>query len=159
MTKDRNDKIHLIISTPLYCCISLLCLSLEFLITSFFIRAIFYIFKNNCSLQITYKVKFIFYDFMGFALMTILNSIVQYYLATLLATNIKNKKHLYIIIAASTFVAALFFIKLAAKTGFNSYILASVPLIIAYFLGGVMGINEDKEKNPWKGTKYQIFKY
>jgi len=95
---------------------------------------------------------------LGFALIIILNSIVQYYLATLLAVNIKNKRHRYIIVGVSTFVASLFFIKLAARTGFNSYVLAALPLIISYFLGGIIGINEKTGENPWKGTKYQVFK-
>ena len=157
MTKKNDDKFFLSISILLYCSISMLCLTLEFLITAVFIRGMFYILKSISSLQIIYKVKFLIYDFAGFALITILNSIVQYYIATLLAINIKNKKHRYIIVAVSTFVASLFFIKLAAKTGFDSYILASLPLTISYLLGAIMGINEDIMKNPWKGTKYQIF--
>ena len=159
MTKTKDDKkITLSLSALLYCSVSVLLLSLEFLITSFFIRVAFNIFKNNSSLQLIYKVKFIFYDYMGFALMTILNSIIQYYLGALLAVNIKNKKHRYIIIAASTFTASLFFIKYASKTGFNSHLLAVIPLIISYFLGGVIGINEDIKKNPWKRTKYHFLK-
>jgi hypothetical protein len=158
MTKRKETRLLLSLYTALYCSMSVFCLTLEFLITSVFIRGAFFVFKNISTLQLTYKIKFIVYDFMGFALITILNSIVQYYLASLLSINMRNKKHLYIIIGVSTFVASLFFIKLAAKTGFESYILASLPLTISFFLGAVMGITEDVKNNPWKGTKYQIFK-
>ncbi len=158
MTNKKEKNTYLALTIALYCTISVLCLTLEFLITAVFVRGMVYIVKAISSLQVIYKTKFIIYDFAGFALITILNSIVQYYLATLLAINVKNKKHLYIVIATSTFVASLFFIKLASKTGFESYVLASIPLTASYLLGGLMGINEDKENNPWKGTKYQVFK-
>ena len=158
MTKKNENQFPLGICAAFYGCISVLFLTFEFLITSVFIRVLVHIVKNFFPLYLASKIKFIIYDFAGFALITILNSIVQYYLATLLAINVKNKTHRHIIIGISTLVAFLFFIKLAAKTGFNSYIMASLPLTISYYLGAIMGINEETKKNPWKGTKYQIFK-
>ncbi len=158
MIKNKKDGFSFAIRAGLYCAVSVLALTLEFFVTAVFIRGAFSFFKNISSLQTVYKAKIIIYDFMGFALITLLNSIIHYYLAALLAINVRNKKHRYIIITISTFIASLFFIKLAAKTGFNSYLPASIPLIASYALGSIMGINEEKEKNPWKGTKYQLFK-
>ena len=153
-----NTKVSLMANVFLYCAISILVVTLEFIITAFFIRGVFFGFKYVYGVHFAYKMKFIIYDFIGFALLTVLNAAAQYYLATLLSVSMKNRKNRYITISASTLIASLFFIQLSIKTGFDSYIMASLPLIISYFIGGFLGISEDKNKNPWNNTNIRVFK-
>lgn len=152
-----NTKVGLMANIFLYCAISILVVTLEFIITSLFIRGAFFGFKYVYGVHFAYKMKFIIYDFIGFALLTVLNAVAQYYLATLLSINMRNRKNRYMAIAASTLIASPFFIQLSMKTGFDSCIMASLPLIISYFIGGFFGISEDKSRNPWKNTNIRIF--
>jgi predicted Na+-dependent transporter len=69
-----------------------------------------------------------------------------------------EKKRFFPLIIVATVVAAIFFYQLATRGNFKSSTLASIPPIVSCFLGGMLGLTQREDKNPWKNTKIKIFK-
>jgi hypothetical protein len=98
-----------------------------------------------------------FYDSAGFAFLTASNTILQYYLASLLARDLKGRSALFGILTLSAIISALFFIRLSARSAFGAYTFAYMPLIFSYLLGGVAGLLQKETDNPFRDSRIRLF--
>ena len=98
------------------------------------------------------------YDSVGFAFLTATNTVLQYYLASLLAHNLRGRAPLLGIVFLSATITSAFFLRLSARSVFSSYIFAALPLVISYLLGAVMGLLQKEPDNPFHGSKLNIFR-
>ena len=98
------------------------------------------------------------YDSLGFSFLTVTNTVLQYFLASLLAHDLKDRFALFTILTVSAVLSAALFARLSAHSAFGSYLFASLPLIFSYMLGGVMGLLQKAEDNPFHALKIRFFK-
>jgi hypothetical protein len=98
------------------------------------------------------------YDSSGFAFLTTTNTVLQYYLSSLLAHNLGARPALFGIICFSSAISSAFFLRLAAHSSLSIYVFAFMPLIFSYLLGSVMGLLQKAAENPFHGSKLNIFR-
>ncbi|HBB67086.1 MAG: hypothetical protein A2X28_08800 [Elusimicrobia bacterium GWA2_56_46] len=142
----------------LYTLISVFFTAAQYLLAGALIYFLFQFVNLSLGPDRLYLVKASAYDSAGFAFLTVTNTILQYYLASLLARNLKGRTALFGILLLSAAVADIFFLKLSARSSFGSYTFASFPLIVSYLLGGVMGLLQKEEENPFHNSRLNLFR-
>ncbi len=98
-----------------------------------------------------------FYDAAGFAFLAATNTILQYYLASLLSRDLKGRPAAFGVLMISAVISAIFFLRLSAGSALGAYALAGAPLMFSYLLGGVAGLLQKEPDNPFHGSKIRIF--
>lgn len=98
------------------------------------------------------------YHSAGFAFLTATNTILQYYLASLLSHNLRGRLALFATICVSAAISSAFFLRLSARSSFGSYAFAALPLIVSYLMGAIMGLFQKESENPFRHLKLNIFR-
>jgi len=142
----------------LYTVISVLFTAAQYLLSGALIYFLFQLINLSLGPDRLYLVKASAYDSVGFAFLTVTNTIIQYYLASLLAHNLKGRAALFGILLLSAAIADIFFLKLSARSSFSSYTFASLPLIVSYLLGGIMALLQKEQENPFHNSKLNLFR-
>ncbi|MBU2574526.1 MAG: hypothetical protein KKH28_10660 [Elusimicrobia bacterium] len=175
MTKNNNPPpapkawVNFAYALVLYAGFSAFLMSLQFFLSGTLVYAFFRTLNFAFGPERLYWVKTTGYDALGFAFLAVTNTVFQYYMASMLSRDLKNGPRLlrspganlaglFGILFLSCGISALFFLKLAAKSSFSSYVLAAFPLIISYLLGGVLGLIQKEEENPFRNSKVKIFR-
>lgn len=139
----------------LYCGFSVFLMSIQFLMAgglvyAVFMAALFTLGPGRLSAAAC--------DSAGFAFLTVSNTLIQYYMASLLARDLRKKTRSFCVLVLACGVSALFFHKLAAGSSLSSYALSTLPLIISYLLGGIAGLMQKDAENPFRGRTVKIFR-
>jgi hypothetical protein len=141
----------------LYALISVVLVSAQF----FAAEALVYLLFRAAHLQVCSGVarliRMPFYDSAGFAFLAAANAVLQYYLASLLSRDLKDRSAAFGVLMISAGVSALFFLRLSAGSGLGAYAFASAPLMFSCLLGGMTGLLQKEADHPFRGSKLKIF--
>jgi len=150
--------VNLAYALSLYAAISVLFMTVQFFLSG----ALVYLLYRFVPLALAAGKAHLFgpslYDSLGFAFLTLTNTVLQYFLASLLAHDLKAGSALFAILTLCAVLSTALFVRLSAHSDFGSYMFASLPLIFSYMLGGVMGLIQKDEDNPFHNLKIRIFK-
>ena len=147
----KKSSVSYLYALALYSGISVFFITVQFLLTD----ALVYLLFQAVKLRL---LTYVPYDSAGFAFLTATNTVLQYYLASLLGHNLRGRPALLGIIFVSAMISAIFFLRLSARSTFNSYTFAVLPLIVSYLLGALMGLFQKESDNPFHGSKFNIFR-
>ncbi len=147
----KKSSVNLFYALAAYAGISVLFITAQFV----FSGALIYLLSHTVSSRL---MKAAACDSAGFAFLTATNTVLQYYLASLLSHNLRGGSGLLGIIFFSAAISSAFFLRLSAHSAFSSYIFAVLPLIISYLLGAIMGLLQKESDNPFRNSKFNIFR-
>ncbi len=154
----KKRSLNFLYALALYCGISVFFIMAQFLIAGALVYLMFRIVLMCAGPAGARLVGDMAYDSAGFAFLTASNTILQYYLASLLGHNLRDRSALLSIVFISAMISSVFFLKLSVRSAFGSYVFASLPLIVSYLLGAVMGLFQKEPENPFHNSKFNIFK-
>ena len=154
----KKSGVNLAYALSLYAAISVLFMTVQFFLSG---ALVYLLYRFVYPLFAPGKAHLFgpsLYDAAGFAFLTLTNTLLQYFLASLLAHDLKDDSGRFAILTLCAMLSAALFIKLSAHSAFGSYMFASLPLVFSYMLGGVMGLLQKDEDNPFHGLKIRLFK-
>jgi len=154
MSENRSPFFY---ALALYAGISVLLMSLQFFASGALVYLLFQSAHLPFFSGIEHLFRTSFYDSAGFAFLTVSNTILQYYLSSLLTHDLKDRSGPLGILLISAILSSFFFLRLSARSSFNSYIFASLPLILSYLLGGITGIFQSEPENPFHNSDFHLF--
>ena len=154
----KKRSLNFIYALALYCGISVFFIMFQFLIAGALVYLLYravILCAGPAGLRLVTEMT---YDSVGFAFLTASNTILQYYLASLLGHNLRDRSALLGIVFISAMISSIFFLRLSARSAFGSYVFASLPLIFSYLLGAIMGLFQKEPENPFHNSKVTIFR-
>ncbi|HOI43966.1 MAG TPA: hypothetical protein PK523_13560 [Elusimicrobiales bacterium] len=98
-------------------------------------------------------------DSAAFAFMTVVTALSQYYLASLFQRSQRNRALTISTVLAALFVSIFIFAPLAARSRFEAYWLAWLPLAAAFLMGALPAVFQKEADNPWKDSGTDIFRF
>ncbi len=98
-------------------------------------------------------------DSAAFAFMAVATALSQYYLASLFQRSQRNRALTVSTVLAALFVTMFVFAPLAARSRFEAYWLAWLPLAAAFLLGALPAVFQRDAENPWKDSGTDIFRF
>ena len=151
----KKSSINFLYALTVYSGISVLFITVQFLVSG----ALIYLMFRVANLWFgPAGLRDVVYDSTGFAFLTATNTVLQYYLASLLSSNLRGRSGLFGIIFLSAAISSAFFLRLSIHSVFGSYVFAALPLIVSYLLGAVMGLLQKELDNPFHGSQLNIFR-
>jgi len=154
----KKNNANFIYALSLYAAVSVFFMIVQFFLSGALVYLLYQLVHMAFGPDASHLFQPSLYDSVGFAFLTLTNTVLQYYLASLLAHDLKDRSALFGILTLSAALSTAFFVRLSAHSVFNSYIFASLPLIFSYLLGGVMGLVQKDEDNPFHSSKIRLFK-
>ncbi len=153
----------------LYAGFSGVLISLQYFLLKALLYASFLVLNAARGPARLYRIDHTGYDALGFAFLTVTNTVLQYYLASLLAHDLRGwagsgrfrgakLAGLLGILFFSCALSAAVFIRLSAGSNFSSYALAAIPLALSYLLGALPGLLQKEQENPFRGSVIRIFR-
>jgi hypothetical protein len=141
----------------LYALLSVVLMSAQFFAAGALVYLAFQFTHLQLCSGVAHLFRTSFYDSVGFAFLTATNTILQYYLASLLSRDLKDRPASFGVLMISAALSAMFFLRLSARSAFGNYTFASAPLIFSYLLGGFAGLLQKETDNHFHGSKLRIF--
>ncbi len=154
----KKSGVNLAYALSLYAALSVLFMTVQFFLSGALVYLLYRFVHPVFSAGKAHLFGPSLCDSLGFAFLTLTNTVLQYFLASLLAHDLKEGSGRFAILTLCAMLSAALFIKLSAHSAFGSYMFASLPLIFSYMLGGVMGLLQKDEDNPFHYLKIRIFK-
>ncbi len=151
----KKSNIDFLYALTVYSGISLFLITMQFFLAGALIYLMFHV--MNLWLDPA-GIRDSAYDAAGFAFLTATNTILQYYLASLLSHNLRGRPRLFCVILLSAAITSVFFFRLSARSVFSSYAFAALPLIVSYLLGAIMGLLQKGSDNPFHDSNLNIFR-
>jgi hypothetical protein len=161
----RKNGFNFIYVCSLYGVISTFLITAQFFISCAAVYLAFKLVRRPFWLDERLILNTVAYDSIGFAVLTSTNTLLQYYLASLMRHNTRPaagennnlRSPLFGVLILSAAVSSAFFIRLAERSSYTAYSFACLPLIFSYLLGGVLGLLQKDAENPFHGSKINIF--
>lgn len=94
-----------------------------------------------------------------FAFISLVTALSQYYMASLFQHTHRNRTLTMSTVLAALFVNIFVFAPLAARTRFEAYWLAWLPLAASFLLGALPAVFQKEADNPWKNSGIDIFRF
>ncbi|HBE88351.1 MAG TPA: hypothetical protein DDW67_04335 [Elusimicrobia bacterium] len=98
-------------------------------------------------------------DSAAFAFLSAATALSQYYLAALFQHSHRSRALTLSTVLASLFISIFVFAPLAARSRFEAYWLAWLPLAAAFLLGALPAVFQKEADNPWKDSGADIFRF
>jgi hypothetical protein len=98
-------------------------------------------------------------DSAAFAFISAATALSQYYLASLFQHSQRSRALTMSTVLAALFVSVFVFAPLAARSRFEAYWLAWLPLAAAFLLGALPAVFQKESDNPWKDSGTWIFRF
>ncbi|KAF0125026.1 MAG: hypothetical protein FD189_1993 [Elusimicrobia bacterium] len=98
-------------------------------------------------------------DSAAFAFISVATALSQYYLASLFHHSHRSRALTLFTVLAALFVSVFVFAPLAARSRFEAYWLAWLPLAAAFLLGALPAVFQKEADNPWKDSGTDIFRF
>ena len=98
-------------------------------------------------------------DSAAFAFISAATALSQYYLASLFQHSHRSRALTLFTVLAALFVSVFVFAPLAARSRFEAYWLAWLPLAAAFLLGALPAVFQKESDNPWKDSGADIFRF
>jgi hypothetical protein len=98
-------------------------------------------------------------DSAAFAFISAATAVSQYYLASLFQHAHRDRALTLATALAALFVGVLVFAPLAARTRFEAYWLAWLPLAASFLLGSLPAVFQKESDNPWRDSGAGIFRF
>ncbi len=154
----RDKRFVFFYALALYALVSVVLMSAQFFAAEFLVYVLFRTTHLQIWSGIAYLFRTSFYDSAGFAFLAATNTVLQYYLASLLSRDLKDRSASFGVLIASAVISAMFFLRISASSAFGAYVYASAPLTFSYLLGGVAGLLQKEAENPFRGFSIRIFR-
>lgn len=154
----KRSSVNLAYALSLYAAISVLCMTVQFFLSE---ALVFLLYRfSHAAFEAARARQFgpSLCDSAGFAFLTMSNTALQYLLASLMARDLRDNPALFTILTLCSLLSTALFVRLAAHSPFSSYLFAGLPLLFSYLLGGVTGLVQKAEENPFHTLKIHIFK-
>ncbi len=98
-------------------------------------------------------------DSAAFAFISAATALSQYYLASLFRHSQRSRSLTIVTVLTALFVSLFIFAPLAARSRFEAYWLAWLPLAAAFLLGALPAVFQKETDNPWKDSGADIFRF
>lgn len=154
----KKSGVNLVYALSLYAAISVLFMTAQFFLSEALVFLLYRVTPAALAEGTARQFGPSLYDSAGFAFLTLTNTLLQYFLASLMVHDLKSRPELFAILAVCAAVSTALFVRLSAHSAFSSYIFASLPIIFSYLLGGATGLLQKDEDNPFRALKLRLFK-
>jgi predicted neutral ceramidase superfamily lipid hydrolase len=98
-------------------------------------------------------------DSAAFAFISAVTALSQYYLASLFQHSHRSRVLTLSTVLTALFVTMFVFAPLAARSRFEAYWLAWLPLAASFLLGALPAVFQKEPDNPWRDSPPDLFRF
>ena len=154
----KRSSVNLAYALSLYAALSVLLMTVQFFLSGALVYLLYRFVHPALAAGQAHVLGPSLYDSLAFAFLTLTNTLLQYFQASLLAHDLKDRSELFAILTLCAVLSTALFVRLSSHSAFGSYLFAGLPLILSYMLGGMTGLLQKDEENPFHRLKVRIFK-
>ena len=123
------------------------------------VQAGFALARLALGFDMVYWLKPVLCDASGFALVSALTALAQYYLVSLLGLSRAGRAPLLAAMGCAALLSGVFFWGAAEYSSLGAYGLSGLPVTLSTLLGGAAAVFQKPGENPWPAVYARFFSH